>query len=361
MNNIYGVDIDSQAVEVTKLSLLLKVLEDENKDVLEAQQKLIQERALPYLGDNIRCGNSLIGTDILDSNDLTPEEIYEINPFNWEEEFSEIFDNGGFDAVIGNPPYIRMQLIDKKSNNYCRNNYITPTKGNYDAYIVFVEKAVEILNKNGIMGYILPHKFFTAKYGMPLRTFISENKNLNKIIHFGDQQVFDNATTYTCLLFLNKHENKKFYFDRINDLNNFKLKYIDQENKYLSFDKVSSEEWVFVSGNEGEIFYKLYNMPIKLTDKTNISQGLATSADKIYILPLIETFDDKSKFTSKFLDNEEICVENNILKSLLKGAEIKRYRQPKPNNVLIFPYSTNDDDELIPFSRNDMKEYPFGF
>lgn len=359
LHNIYGVDIDSQAVEVTKLSLLLKVLEDENKDILEAQQKLIQERALPYLGDNIKCGNSLVGTDILEQDDLTMEEISNINPFDWGDEFSEVFDNGGFDVVIGNPPYIRMQLMDKQTNNYCRDNYLTPTKGNYDTYIVFVEKAVEILNNYGIMGYILPHKFFTAKYGKPLRTFISENKNLNKIIHFGDQQVFDNATTYTCLLFLNNHENKKFYFDRINNLNEFKLKYADKENKYLSFDKVGSDEWVFVSGEEEKIFYKLYNMPIKLTDKTNISQGLATSADKIYILPLVKILDGKSKVISKFT-NEKIFIENNILKSLLKGAEIKRYEQPKPENVLIFPYSTNDD-ALIPFSRKDMKAYPMTF
>ena len=359
LNNIYGVDIDSQAVEVTKLSLLLKVLEDTNKDVLEAQQKLIQERALPYLGDNIRCGNSLIGTDILDSEDLTIEEIQEINPFDWEEEFSDIFENGGFDAVIGNPPYIRMQIMDKKTNDYCRNNYITPAKGNYDVYIVFVERAVEILNKNGIMGYILPHKFFTAKYGKPLRTFISENRNLNRIIHFGDQQVFDNATTYTCLLFLNKHDNKKFYFDRIRKLDEFKLKYVDNKNKYLNFDKVGSDEWIFVSGDEEKVFYKLYDLPMKLTENTNISQGLATSADKIYILPLIETFDEKSQCKSKYSD-EEVCLENNILKPLLKGAEIKRYEQPTSNNTLIFPYSTKND-ELIPFSRKDMKKYPLTF
>ena len=359
LNNIYGVDIDSQAVEVTKLSLLLKVLEDENKDVLEAQQKLIQERALPYLGDNIRCGNSLICTDILEQQDLTMNELQSINPFDWEDEFSEIFKNGGFDAIIGNPPYIRMQIVDKQTNNYCRNNYITPTKGNYDAYIVFVEKAIEILNNDGIMGYILPHKFFTAKYGAPLRTFISENKNLNRIIHFGDQQVFENATTYTCLLFLNKHQNKKFYFDRISDLDKFKVKYTDDSNKYLNFDKVDSNEWIFVSGDEEKVFYKLWDMPVKLTDNSNISQGLATSADKIYILPLIETYDLKSKCESKFLQ-EEICLENNILKPLLKGAEIKRYAQPKPNNVLIFPYST-DNDKLISFARTDMKRYPLTF
>ena len=358
-NNIYGVDIDVNAVEVTKLSLLLKVLEDENKDVLEQQQKLYQEKVLPNLSYNIKCGNSLIGTDILDQEELEHEDILKLNPFNWEHEFPLVFANGGFDAVIGNPPYIRTQTMDKISIKYYKNNYSSSSKGNYDIYIVFVEKALQLLNTDGILGYILPHKFFTAKYGMPLRKMISENKNLKKIIHFGDQQVFNSATTYTCLLFLDKQDNNKFYFEKINNLNKFKSNYHDNVENYLSFDNVSSDEWVFVSGKEGSLFYKLYNMPFKLLNFVNVSVGLQTSADKVYILPLIESFDDFSSVKSKFLE-EEFRIENGILKPLLKGAEIKRYQQPIVNNLLIFPYSINGND-LIPFSRSKIKEYPLAF
>lgn len=358
-NNIYGVDIDVNAVEVTKLSLLLKVLEDENKDVLEQQQKLYQEKVLPNLSYNIKCGNSLIGIDILDQEELEHEDILKLNPFNWEHEFPLVFAKGGFDAVIGNPPYIRTQTMDSMTVKYCKNNYDSSSKGNYDIYIVFVEKALQLLNDEGLFGYILPHKFFTAKYGMPLRKLISENKHLRRIIHFGDQQVFDNATTYTCLLFLSKKSNNKFYFDKIIDLNKFKLSYEDDNEYYLNSDNVSSDEWVFVSGKEGDLFYKLYNLPVKITDRVTISQGLATSADKIYILPLIENDGDVSKVESKYLD-QSVIIENGILKPLLKGAEIKRYEQPKVNNLLIFPYSTIDN-ELIPFSRKDIKGYPLAF
>lgn len=378
-NNIYGVDIDTLAVEVTKLSLLLKVLEDQNKEKVEQQQKLFHERALPNLSDNIKNGNSLISSDIMDSSKLTDEETYEINPFDWEDEFPEIFPEAnnkkhsdkksyeisnenkedGFDVVIGNPPYIRMQLTGKETTDYCRENYATPTKGNFDIYIVFVEKALELLNNKGIMGYILPHKFFTAQYGMPLRKYISEKQNLRKIIHFGDQQIFDNATTYTCLLFLNKNKNKKFYYDRIKDLNKFKTHYVANENKYLNFDKVSSDEWIFVSGEEEKVFNKLYDIPTKLIDICDISVGLQTSADKIYITPIIEENEQNTKIESKYL-KKEVILENNLLKPLLKGAEIKRYEQPKANNLLIFPYSTKDE-ELIPLTRKEMKQYPLTF
>jgi hypothetical protein len=109
LNNIYGVDIDTQAVEVTKLSLLLKVLEGENKATIADLTMYSDERALPDLGNNIKCGNSLIGWDIQqDRSDLTQEELWRINPFDWQDGFKEVFSRGGFDAVIGNPPYIRI-------------------------------------------------------------------------------------------------------------------------------------------------------------------------------------------------------------------------------------------------------------
>ncbi|HNX18311.1 MAG TPA: N-6 DNA methylase, partial [Methanoregula sp.] len=104
LNNIYGVDIDHQAVEVTKLSLLLKVLEEENEENIDKQLKLFAERALPSLHDNIKCGNSLIGWDIM-TPAMPANEIKRINPFDWDTEFADIMKAGGFDAVIGNPPY----------------------------------------------------------------------------------------------------------------------------------------------------------------------------------------------------------------------------------------------------------------
>ena len=359
-NNIYGVDIDFLAVEVTKLSLLLKVLEDQNKDVVEQQQKLFHERVLPDLSNNIKNGNSLVATDILEQ-DLSDDEIKSINPFDWEDEFKSVFENGGFDAIIGNPPYIKMQILRSiypKSSDYYKEKYQTSSKGNYDIYVLFVEKAVQLLNNDGKMGYILPNKFFTANYGMPLRELISQNKNLYKIVHFGDQQVFDNATTYTALLFLNKKNNKTFEFDRISDLEQFKKGNYVEENNTLDFSRVSNDEWVFVSGNEEKIFYKLYDMPHKIVDYTKISQGIITGADKVYIMPLIEKLEKNSKVESKEL-KENFIIENDILKPLLKGAEIKRYEYPINNNVVIYPY--NISKEIIPFTRKELSNYNLAY
>ena len=126
LQNIFGVDIDAQAVEVTKLSLLLKVLEGESEQTLATQLRFYHERALPDLGRNIKCGNSLIGPDFYQQSEmlfLDEEERYRINVFDWDVEFSEIMKAGGFDAVIGNPPYLSYyasELLERRLSVYSR-------------------------------------------------------------------------------------------------------------------------------------------------------------------------------------------------------------------------------------------------
>jgi hypothetical protein len=195
-NNIYGVDIDPQAVEVTKLSLLLKVLEGETDETLENQLRLFAERALPNLDDNIKCGNSLIGTDFHDPQTpfLDKEEHYRINVFDWEKSFPHIFsgDSPGFDAVIGNPPHIRIRDMKEFAPvevEHFKKAYRTTSKGD-NICLVFVERGLSLLNRNGSLGYILAHKFFNAKYGEPLRELISEGKYLSEVVRFGDEQIF---------------------------------------------------------------------------------------------------------------------------------------------------------------------------
>jgi len=223
LNNIYGVDIDPQAVEVTKLSLLLKVLEGESSQSLNAQLSFLHERALPDLDRNIKCGNSLIDSDFYKVSQLSffdEETQYRINVFDWMSAFPNVFsdDNPGFDAVIGNPPYIRIQALKEwvpLEVEYYKKAYRTASKGNYDIYVAFVEKGLSLLNKTGSLGYILPSKFLSTDYGAALRTLLSERSIVDQIVDFGHSQVFEDATTYTCLLFLNQSQPKSVQYLRI--------------------------------------------------------------------------------------------------------------------------------------------------
>ena len=171
--HIFGVDIDPQAVEVTKLSLLLKVLEGENDADAFPALELFHDRALPNLADNIKCGNSLIGPDYFTGKLLpAPDEMRRVNPFDWGTAFPDAMKAGGFDCVIGNPPYIRIQTMKEWAPlevEIYKELFRAGRAGNYDIYVVFVEQGLKLLNRQGRLGFICPHKFFNAQYGEPLR------------------------------------------------------------------------------------------------------------------------------------------------------------------------------------------------
>lgn len=341
INNIYGVDIDSQAVEVTKLSLLLKVLEGENEETLSKQMKIFHERVLPDLSNNIKCGNSLINWDILKDNpNLAKDEVERINPFDWESGFPEIMQAGGFHAIIGNPPYIRIQTMKEwaplEVERY-KQEYVSASSGNYDIYVIFVEKGLSLLNDQGRLGFILPHKFFNAKYGQPLRMIISNGRHLSKVVHFGDQQVFDGVTTYTCLLFLNKSGKDKLQFVKVQDLEEWRITTESTEGE-IDSENIKDDVWNFVVGRGAELFEKLNAMQVKLSDATvRIFQGIKTGADKIYIVEEIERIDDKVKVYSKE-NMTEYWIEIDLLHPLIKGGDSKRYHFTKTNRLILFPY-----------------------
>jgi hypothetical protein len=143
LDNIFGVDIDAQAVEVTKLALLLKVLEYESDETVSNQLRLYHQRALPDLGANIKCGNSLIGPDFYNGrqrNLFDEGERYRINDFDWHREFPEVFQAGGFDAVIGNPPYLFITEVPEDMRAYYQDTY-HGVSYRFDLYGAFLERA----------------------------------------------------------------------------------------------------------------------------------------------------------------------------------------------------------------------------
>ncbi len=190
LNNIYGVDIDPQAVEVTKLSLLLKVLEGENEQTLTSQFKLFHERALPDLGSNVKCGNSLIGPDfyenrlvgaIRESPLRDEEERYRINVFDWNAEFPEIMNpssssGGGFDAAIGNPPYVfgrdwKALNISDEVKEYLGTKYKS-SPYQLDMFSIFMEKAFHLCCSTGCVGQIVPNVWLNNTYSSSTRAFV---------------------------------------------------------------------------------------------------------------------------------------------------------------------------------------------
>jgi len=359
LNNIFGVDIDQQAVEVTKLSLLLKVLEEENQETVSKQLTITAERALPSLDHNIKCGNSLIGWDIL-TPEMPADEVKRINPFDWDKEFEPVMAAGGFDVVIGNPPYIRIQTMKEWAPTEVevyKKKFLSASKGNYDIYVVFVEKGLSLLNKNGLLGYILPHKFFNAQYGEALRSVIAKGKHLKEIVHFGHQQVFENATTYTCLMFLGKKGYDEFCFKKIDDLISWRSSSIAVRG-IINSKTATNNDWNFVVGNDSQLFDRLSSISPKLGNISEIFVGLQTDADDVFILEEKIKQDNKVLCYSKATE-EEHWFEDNHLKPFLKGSlNIRRYYLDNVSKRLIFPYELNDGKSVLIPSEDYKIKYP---
>lgn len=201
LDHIYGVDIDPQAIEVTKLSLLLKVLEGESRESLQRQLQLFQQRALPDLASNIKCGNALIGPDFYAGRQLDlydEEECLRINAFDWTAEFPEIMQSGGFDAVIGNPPYVRMEMF-KELKEYLRRRYVSHSDRT-DLYVYFMEREHELLRPGGRCGMIVSNKFLRARYGDAIKQHLASVAQVREIVDLAGLPVFHGATVRTLVL-----------------------------------------------------------------------------------------------------------------------------------------------------------------
>jgi len=217
VNNIHGVDIDAQAVEVTKLSLLLRALDGESRESVGAQAKLYKERALPDLGANVKCGNSLIGPDyfegrLVGATGRSPlqdeDERRRVNPFDWAKEFPAIMKAGGFDAVIGNPPYVRIHNITAAEKAYFSVVYKT-ARGQYDLYQLFYEKALGLLKSGGVFGMITSDKFAITQYGSGLRGFLSSGFTIIEIVDLRLDKVFLGPSTYPFIMIIKNDKPKK--------------------------------------------------------------------------------------------------------------------------------------------------------
>lgn len=191
LNHIYGVDIDPQAVEVTKLSLLLKVLEGETDESVTRQLHLFNERALPDLSANIKCGNSLIAAnfyDIVQADFINQEIQYRINVFDWDVSFPYIMQSGGFDAVIGNPPWI--SLTGKFGNNIYTDEeikyLIDKFKGNTympNVYEYFVAQGLELVKSDGYYSFIVPDRLGYNSQFIALRERILKKSSILSLIY----------------------------------------------------------------------------------------------------------------------------------------------------------------------------------
>ena len=361
LNNIYGVDIDSQAVEVTKLSLLLKVLEGENEQSISQQLKMFHERALPDLGSNVKCGNSLIGPDFYEGKQLSllnDDEKNRINVFDWKNEFKEIMEAGGFDAVIGNPPYIRIQAIKEWAPievEFYKFAYKSASAGNYDIYVVFLEKGLSLLCTRGILGFIVPPNFFKADYGKGIREIVASENHLSHVVHFGGRFLFESATVCSCLVFLTKARSNLCHYVDVDDLDAWRS-YQKGIEGHIPAKDITGKDWSFSVRPGSNLKEKLDKWPIKLGNVAErMSQGIRTSANEVYVLRLVKQSRTQVTAYSDLL-GRNVNIERGAVRDFLQGREIKSYRVLSSGKVVVIPYSINQGKTIL-FSETQIKDH----
>ena len=357
-DNIFGVDVDVQAAEITRFSLLLKVLEGEDTAHIDAHLEDSRSKALPNLNVNIQSGNSLVDSTYyrFAPNALDSEgQMVAINPLDWKDAFPQIMREGGFDAIVGNPPYIRIQNMVRYSANevaYLKSTlsmYRTARQDNFDKYALFIERALSLLKPGGRLGYIVPHKFFTIRAGKELRSLLSEGRLVRHIVHFGVNQVFSGRSTYTCVLMLSKQENPELTLEHVRDVVAWRQGQIGTLSTVQAVT-LASAPWVFISPQLQSLFERVKAMPRMKTLEgvADIFVGIQTSADKIYIIRptagLTGAVEEASDGLTNFTDSEGRTrqIETSILRPCLLDAKFAAFGTPAANAAVIFPYRVED-------------------
>ena len=328
LNNIHGVDIDVNAVEVTKLSLLLKCMEGETEASINNQLRLFNERVLPSLDDNIKSGNSLIDTDFYD-NELDFGGDKKIKPFHWQSAFPQVFNpstgsvTGGFDAVIGNPPY-GASFASIETNYFLQKYKLQDYQ--LDSYFIFIEKSFEVLRDNGLLGFIIPNTWLLNLNTSKIRSHLFSKTEITNIVHFKNP-VFSQAVVDTEIMIFRNTKPRKTH--------NIKIEIYNKQNEKVE-SKIKQQNWIDANGSPVNIFDNPKNHSIKI---------------KLSSLPILDTICKITQGTKPFqvgkgnppqtraVVNEKLFVAEKkvtkLFKPLLRGSLMNRYQINWDNNYFI--------------------------
>ena len=340
--NLYGVDINPASVEITQLALWLHTAQGNQR--------------LTSLSQHVRAGNSLIDGRFwkgqLDLDLYDEEERERVNSFDWATEFPDVFGpggSGGFDAVIGNPPYVKLQNFRRAHADmaeYLRggrdgvadaNGYESAKTGNFDLFLPFVERGLQLLAPGGRMGMIMPSLWVMLDNGAGLRALVERERALDAWIDFRAYQVFEEATTYTALQFFQKDRGDAPIRIAAAPDGRVPPDPFERADARIAWDRLTyGDRWLMLAGPERDLIDRLDRDCLRLGDRavtSRVFQGLITSADSVYHLTRIAP----GRYRSAASDRE-VRIEDALMHPLVSGAEARRYRAPATDTFILFPY-----------------------
>lgn len=351
LTHLRGVDIDPNAVEVAQFSLLLKLIEGETAEDLRDFVRLSDGKALPALDNSLRSGNSLVSAEEWQAacGPMPRELADKIKPFSWSAEFPELVEHGGFDAIVGNPPYIRIQNMASYSPQetaYYRSAtspFTTGRQDNFDKYSLFIERSLSLTNRKGRIGLIVPHKFMTIQSGRALRRLLTQEHLLEEVVHFGVKAVFGPGTSnYTCILILNRQGSEVVRWESAGPLEMWRYGR-PGELTGIPIGRLGEDPWEFVNEDTRALFARVRGAHVNnLESVAEILVGVQTSADDVYMLHPVN--EDAATVTCRW-NEQDWPVEKSILRPCLHDAKIRAYERVEANAWIIFPYEIVTDEK----------------
>lgn len=293
--------------------------------------------------------------------DLSEEEMLDLDLFHWGAEFTDVYDpeedseNRGFDVLVGNPPYIKYKKMGDSTKELLGELYETPYF-EYDIAVPFTERSQDLINQKGKLGFIMTKQWIKSRYGEKLKEKLIEERSVEQVIDFTDQQVFKGVTTYTIILILNNEENDKINYGEIQELDAdvreklAQLKSSEESNSVTSFlsgyETLTRENWSFLPIEQTNIISQGAEETFSSVTKS-VSQGVVTGDKDVFVLDLVDEEENYFKAYSEALD-ENVRLEKEICRYLVNGDFIQRWAAIKPEKVILYPYRINNgDSELI--------------
>ncbi|AHB41672.1 hypothetical protein P148_SR1C00001G0884 [candidate division SR1 bacterium RAAC1_SR1_1] len=374
-NCIFGVDIDPEAVEVAKMALSLKMIDSiDNLDCYN-EIGIFGEKILNGIGENIRCGNSLVENNIKDlfpNIEKNQEELIKTNPFDWKskEGFIDVFQSkGGFDYIIGNPPYVEVKNYNTDlpyMHQYIKSIFLSSPNGKVDLAIPFIERGINLLNKNGRLGFIVQKRFFKTEYGKKIREIITRSNYVSSIIDFETTSIFKDRMTYVAVLILDKIAPNDFYYRKILD-----GKDVEVELRKISLPEKKIEEYIklpssSISGNprsfDDHQLLRIKTDFIKLGtfgDFAKIKVGIQVLRDKAYHIKA-KIVKDGFIIGDTHLE-KGIKIEEEACRGLICNENYYPYHSDKTDTYVIFPYDINDGESKEILFNDFGKRYPLAY